>query len=127
MKQKIIISAALVILVVAFSFFLLRKETEPTGFETQPSEEIILYFGEGCQHCAVVEKFISENEVEEKIAFSRKEIYKNPDNARELEEKAEICGLPKNTIGVPFLWDGERCYMGDREIIEFFTENMHKD
>ena len=45
----------------------------------------------------------------------------NQNNAKELTEKARICGLPTDSIGVPFLWDGEKCFIGDQDIINFFS------
>jgi glutaredoxin len=68
-----------------------------------------------------VEKYIEENKIQDKISFTQKEVYYNQNNAKELEAKAKICGLPTDSIGVPFLWDGEKCLIGDQDIINFFS------
>jgi glutaredoxin len=85
-------------------------------------EPIILFYGDGCPHCAKVEEYLSKNNIKDKISFEEKEVYYNQSNAKELAEKAKICGLATNSIGVPFLWDGEKCYIGDKDVIKFFKQ-----
>lgn len=145
MKNKIIIPTILFIVILVFSIVLLainkNKETsqkenkeqtevtvQPTPIqqETTPSSqeksEIILFYGDGCPHCAVVEDYIKENKIKDKISFEEKEVYYNQQNSKELSEKAEKCGMSTDSVGVPFLWDGEKCYIGDQEIISFFEQ-----
>lgn len=83
-------------------------------------EEIILFYGDGCPHCAIVEEFITENGIDKKISFEQKEVYYNKQNSNQLVEKAQICGFDTDSIGVPFLWDGTGCLVGDQDIVEFF-------
>lgn len=64
--------------------------------------------------------------MDDKISFAQKEFYYNQNNAKELEAKAKICGLPTNSIGVPFLWDGEKCLIGDQDIINFFKKKTNE-
>ncbi len=133
MNKKIIISTILFIAVLIFSFFAISQEknknqtpiNEAIMAENQPVSQIILFYGDGCPHCAIVEKYIKENKIQDKISFIQKEVYYNQNNARELEAKAKICGLPTDSIGVPFLWDGEKCLIGDQDIINFFKEKVN--
>jgi glutaredoxin len=81
---------------------------------------IILFYGNGCSHCENVDKFIKENNIEDKIKFTKLEVFNNKENADILIEKANACGLPTDKIGVPFLWDGKNCISGDVDIIKFF-------
>jgi glutaredoxin len=92
------------------------------------SSEIILFYGNGCPHCAKVEQYMSENKVSEKINISQKEVYGDKNNAALLGEKAHSCGLNTSSIGVPFLWDGPtgKCLVGDEEIVNFFKTKMGK-
>jgi len=69
-----------------------------------------------------VEEYIKENNINDKISFAQKEVYYNQNNAKELEAKAKICELPTDSIGVPLLWDGEKCLIGDQDIINFFKQ-----
>mgnify|MGYP000955811959 FL=1 len=130
MKNKTIIPTILFIAVLIFSFFALSQEknknqsqtNETTATENQLANQIILFYGDGCPHCAIVEEYINKNNVQNKISFTQKEVYYNQSNAKELEAKAKICGLPTDSIGVPFLWNGEKCLIGDQDIINFFKQ-----
>lgn len=133
MNQKIIIPTILFIAVLIFSFFALSQEknknqtlTNETTTENQSESQIILFYGVGCPHCKIVEEYINENSIQNKISFAQKEVYYNQNNAKELEAKAKICGLPTNSIGVPFLWDGEKCLIGDQDIINFFKQKTNE-
>jgi len=133
MKNKIIISTILFIAVLIFSFFALSQEKDKnqipinrtTMEENQSVGQIILFYGDGCPHCKIVEEYINENKIQDKISFMEKEVYYNQNNAKELEDKAKICGLPIDSIGVPFLWDGEKCLIGDQDIINFFKQQTN--
>lgn len=133
MKHKTIIPTILFIAVLIFSFFALWYEknknktpTNETTTENQSESQIILFYGDGCPHCKIVEEYINENNVQNKISFAQKEVYYNQNNAKELETKAKTCGLPTNSIGVPFLWDGEKCLIGDQDIINFFKQKTNE-
>lgn len=127
--KKIITPTILFIAVLVFSFFAISREKSrkqsPAGKikteENKEENQIILFYGDGCPHCEIVEEYIEENNIRDKVSFSRKEIYYNKENSKKIEEKAKICGVPANSIGVPFLWDGEKCLIGDQDIIDFFS------
>ena len=133
MENKIIIPTILFTLVLIFSFFALSQEkdksqpqaNELTSQENQQSSQIILFYGDGCPHCAIVEEYIKENSIGDKISFAQKEVYYNQNNAKELGAKAKICELPTDSIGVPFLWDGKDCLIGDQDIINFFKQKTN--
>lgn len=128
--KKIIAPTILFIAVLIFSFFAISREKnrnqtsegEIKAEENKEENQIILFYGDGCPHCEIVEEYIEKNNIYDKVSFSRKEIYYNKENSKEIGEKAKICGVPANSIGVPFLWDGEKCLMGDRDIIDFFRQ-----
>jgi len=122
MNKKILLPTILFASVLVFSFLVLLKN-QPINQQSEQSQ-IILFYGIGCPHCAKVEEFIKENQIEKTISFVKKEIYFNRQNAKELEEKAKICEIPENEVGVPFLWDGEKCLIGDVDIISFFKEKI---
>ncbi|MBU0722531.1 hypothetical protein KKA93_03705 [Patescibacteria group bacterium] len=133
MNKNIIISTTLFIAILIFSFFAFSQEkdkkqtlTNQTTTGNQLTSQIVLFYGDACPHCKIVEKYIEENNIKNKISFVQKEIYYNQSNAKELEAKAKICGLPTNSIGVPFLWDGKKCLIGDQDIINFFKQKNHE-
>lgn len=120
MKNKIIAPAVLFVVVLIFSFVALSQGKK----NNQSGEDIILYYGEGCPHCEIVDKYIEENNIESKVSFIRKEVYRNKENQEDLVTKARTCGFDDDGIGVPFLYDGEKCLIGDQDIINFFKEKI---
>lgn len=99
-----------------------QSENETNAAPTTNPNDIVLFFGNTCPHCKIVEEFLQENKVDEKIKFYRKEVYDDKKNAEELTERAKTCGLNIQEIGVPFLWDGKNCFQGQVEVINFFKE-----
>ena len=139
MRKKIIISAIALAVISSFLFVVFSRNKNnqnlassvsspinktTTAAKNQAQEQIILFYGDGCPHCATVEKYIAENNIEDKITMAKKEIYYNRSNAMELEEKVEACGLSSGFISVPFLWDGEECLVGVDQIINFFKRKI---
>ena len=129
MNKKLLISLILFITASISGIFILssNKDTKPLIDEVEPSiNQIIFFYGDGCPHCAIVEEYFEENNTKEKVDFTEKEVYNNQKNSQELAEKARICGIPTDSIGVPFLWDGAKCLVGDQNIIEFFDSKIKK-
>jgi len=124
MNKKVIIPTILFIIVLIFSVVILLENKE----SNHPAEQgqIVLFYGDGCPHCAIVEDYIKNNNIKQKLSFEEKEVYYNQNNAKELEAKAKICGLATDSIGVPFLWEGEKCYVDDQEIIGFFNQKINE-
>lgn len=87
-------------------------------------KQIILYYGDGCSHCDKVHNYINEYKAAEKISFIEKEVNNNSANAAELAQKALACGLRADSISIPLLWDGEKCLIGDEDVINFFKEKI---
>ena len=86
----------------------------------------VLYVGDGCPHCANVEKFLSDNNLTDKIALTKKEVYNNQSNADELMAKAAACGYNSTAVGIPFLAVNGQCWEGDGPIIKYFQDNYLK-
>jgi len=130
MNKKIIIPTILFIIILIFSFIIILKDKKNSlandSNNSLPESQIVLFYGTGCPHCANVEKYIRENNIKDKINFEEKEVYYNRKNADDLVAKAKICGIPTNYIGVPFLWDGEKCFVGDKDIIDFFKQKTNR-
>jgi len=132
LKNKVIIFNIVTIIVFVLTFWAFSQEkdkiqgsvngTVVEQTQEQETDQIILFYGEGCPHCAIVEKYLTENKIKDRVTFAQKEIYHNIKNREELKFKAEACGLSLDAIGVPFLWDGEKCLIGDKDIITFFQQ-----
>lgn len=84
-------------------------------------EGIILFYGQGCPHCKIVDDFITQNNIKGKVKFSNLEVWYNKDNQAILGAVAPKCGVSSSQVGVPFLFDGNnKCYVGDIDVINFF-------
>jgi len=85
----------------------------------------IYFYGEGCPHCTKVEEFLKENNIESRFQFAKKEIYNEKVNAELLFLIAQRkCNFSTNQMGVPFLWTGSTCIIGDEPIINYFKEKI---
>lgn len=121
MKRNILIAIIILIILAGLAYVLYLNSYE----STPKIESIILFYGDGCSHCKNVDDFILANKVEDKVKFTSLEVFNNKNNAELLTAKANKCGLPTDKIGVPFLWDGKTCIVGDIDIIKFFQEKLN--
>ena len=95
----------------------------PTGVsQDKVIDKPIFYYGNTCPHCAEVEIWMTENDVEKKIMVLKKEVYDNQQNAQELAQTAVKCGLPTNSIGVPFLYAEGKCFIGSPDVINYLSK-----
>ena len=122
MNKKNYIILTLLLALSAMAFYIYSSNFNSTLSRSDTS--IILYVQDGCPHCANVEDYISANNVANKVAFMQKDLTSDQPNLNDLLVKAKICGLSQNSIGTPFLWDGQnsKCLMGDEDVINFFKE-----
>ena len=90
--------------------------------------DYILFYGNGCPHCAKVERFFEENKIPEKFDVVSKEIYFNKNNLKELQWYLKKLNLDSNQIWIPFLVinNKDECsYInGDASIIDFFDKKL---
>lgn len=82
-----------------------------------------LFFRTGCPHCENVQKFIDDNKVEEKISINHLDATIE-ENSLKMLQYAKKCSLDTATLGVPFLWTGSTCLMGDVDINAFLKQNL---
>lgn len=110
-----------------------NNTSEQSSDDFKPGDSIsvdnpvaILFYGNGCPHCEDVDKWITENNVTEKVKFDRLEVWYNKDNSKILSEKADSCELAENSVGVPFLYDIEnnKCMSGTDKVIDFFKSKI---
>lgn len=95
--------------------------------KNQPSDDqsaVVLYVGDGCPHCQVVEDFLAQNvdALAGKAPYEQKEVWKNVTNAQELGRRATACRIAQDTVGVPFLYAAGKCLVGETDVIGYFKE-----
>ena len=92
------------------------------------AQEYIFFYGNGCSHCAKVEKFFDENDIENKYDLEMKEIYFNRDNLKDFQWYIEKLWIDSSKAWVPFLVidnENECEYVAwDKKIISFFQEKL---
>ena len=82
---------------------------------------VILFYGDTCAHCKVVDEYISAGGLREKVKFEELEVFNNEKNAALLGKYAQGCGIDSSQgVGVPFFFDGQNCLVGDQKIIDYF-------
>ncbi len=95
------------------------------------AQEYIFFYGNGCSHCAKVEKFFEETNADEKYDVVMSEIYFNRDNLKDFSAYIEKLGIDPNKAGVPFLVinnENECDYVAwDKKIISLFQEKIDQD
>ena len=126
--QKIVTGffAAAIIIIAVLSFFYFRANFTGGTIISPEANASVLYYGETCPHCKIVEEFMSNNSVESKMDIIQKEVFSNKTNAEELLKVGEACKLQKDYMGaVPLLYSGGKCYVGDKDIISFFQEKLN--
>ncbi len=83
--------------------------------------KIYYYYGQGCPHCANVDKFFADNDLYNKYPIEKKEVYSNAKYAQELTNWFEEENIPLTSRGVPALvFPNKQILVGDTPIIENF-------
>ncbi len=116
-KKYIYVSAIILIVLVGAAYLGWQY------FKPADTSGIILFYSKNCSHCANVDEYIKANDVESKIKFEQLEVSDNQKNIELLAEKALFCKVDlSGGAPIPFLWDGEKCIIGDVDIIQFFQD-----
>lgn len=95
--------------------------------EVSPYEDITYtyFYGQGCPHCAKVDKYLKSVDWYEKLGIDKNEIYYDEDNRAKRLVFLEKLGLDENSVWVPFLVlekDWEYSYLSwDQTIIDYYT------
>ncbi|MEI6426353.1 MAG: cytochrome c biogenesis CcdA family protein [Candidatus Absconditabacteria bacterium] len=94
------------------------------------AEDYDFFYGNGCQHCAKVEKFFDKNDIVKKYDVVFQEVYFNRTNLKNFMGYLDKLHLDSSQVGVPFLVinSGSDCtYLnGDQPIIDYFTQKLAK-
>lgn len=81
---------------------------------------LILFYSTTCTHCQNVASYIASSGVKNRLQFQELEVSANKTNAALLGKTAQQCQVDTSQgIGVPFFFDGEKCLIGDQDIINY--------
>jgi glutaredoxin len=122
MLKKILL-VLLLIVVFVFLYNLTSKPNPASPVVDDQKADLILFVGNGCPHCKIVEDFIATNKIDTKISISTKEVYYNEANKNQMVEIAKSCPNIDTSqgIGVPlaFIKELKSCLQGDTPIIDY--------
>ncbi len=121
-RGKIIFISFFILLLLLFVGYKLKNNTQQAA---QDNSSIILFYGRLCPHCQKVEEFITKNKIRGKVSFSEREVSFHKVNANLMLQKAQICGIKKDNLGVPFLWNNGQCLIGQNKVIQFFQQKIN--
>jgi cytochrome c biogenesis protein CcdA len=88
-------------------------------------QQAILFYGDGCPHCAQVEEFIKNNKLD--FFVEQKEIYQNKKNAEEFNKVCAENGIALMDRGVPFLYAEGECFVGDKQIVTYLQTRQNEN
>lgn len=123
MKKYFILAALLLLTLSIAGFFIYTLQKHNAG-PINENNTITLYSSEKCPHCQKVEKFLQENNAENKLQFKRLPIDNNRENFDKLLWQFKACKLTGDKIPIPFLWTGKECIHGAPAIIKFFQDKL---
>ncbi|MFA6995602.1 MAG: hypothetical protein WC249_04360 [Patescibacteria group bacterium] len=114
-NKKIFLILVIIFIIIAALAFIQSRNSQPS---------MILFYGDTCPHCQIVKQYITDNNITARFNFQELEVYQNKTNASLLGKYAHQCGLDTTQgVGVPFFFDGQKCIMGDQDIITYFKEH----
>lgn len=122
-KTAIIIIIAVILLGAGFWSWQSGFFTD-TSHKVEIPEGLILFYGQDCPHCKNVEDYMSENSIEDKVKVTKLEVYYNEDNQNILAQVVKKCNISPSQVGVPLLYDGKACAIGDGPIIDYFENKV---
>ena len=125
MKQQLL--AFSIILIALFGTLFLVYQTTQSSLSTTSSvtldkDAFIYFYGNTCPHCAELNEWLKETGIEKKVKFEKREVYQNKANANLMEQAAQICNLDTTQLGVPFVYDNGKCYIGSDQAKEIFQK-----
>jgi glutaredoxin len=117
-RKTVVILLIALVAISGFVYWGLQAEKPPTD----DPHATVYYYGEGCPHCKVVNEFLTANNIAEKVAFEKKEVWANKTNASEMARRAKVCSIAPEGMGVPFVYADGICLIGEPDVKKFFTE-----
>ena len=118
-KISLAVVIAMVVILAGYKTWQKIHSNTSNNQVAQDNSSIIFFYGAACPHCQDVEKYIADHQLDQKVVFSKREVWGDTANANLMAEKAQACGLKLDDIGVPFLWSAGKCYVGENEVENF--------
>jgi cytochrome c biogenesis protein CcdA len=85
-------------------------------------DEIVIYVGDGCPHCANLEAHVENEGYDEIFDIEFKEVYHDPANAKEMGQVSDYFGIGMFERGVPLTVTSTGYFMGDKLAADFLDD-----
>ena len=97
-----------------------------TPVELPPGKaaELTVYVGAGCPNCNILESRVRNGRLDKMLPIVFKEVYNDETNALEMMGRLHTCAIPAGTEGVPMLWNGSLCILGQERIMEYLGRQL---
>jgi hypothetical protein len=142
--DKIVLVIIIIVVAVAAGFFVWQHGVTNAPVTPTPLPSgIVLFYSPNCPHCQDVEKFLTENNIAQKVKYTELEVPFAFKTSTQLQANAELAvGLAQQCkldvsqgISIPFLYDPStdsasslqassgqagKCYLGEVDIPNFF-------
>lgn len=127
-KLYIGIGIALFILVATFiSYSFSNQETQKINAVKLDKNSLIYFYGSTCLHCIELSKFLEDSGINKKVAYQKLEVFSNPTNQELMNQAGLDCKLDTTQgMGVPFIYDKGKCYIGTPDAEKFFQEKANQ-
>ena len=129
--DKTVIVIIIIVVVVGLGFWawqsgIFSKIPSVSVVPTPLPAGIVEFYGQGCPHCADVDAYVKANNIDQKVKYTKLEVWYNKANAELLGQVAQKCNITSNSVGVPFLYDPStssgqagKCYIGEVDVENF--------
>lgn len=80
-------------------------------------EAAVLFYSKDCPHCQNVEKQLTDKGYRSMFSLTEKEVTTSQANLDEYYADIKICQFPSDQAGVPMIFFGGHCYMGELDVM----------
>lgn len=86
--------------------------------------KIYYFFGNTCDHCQDLDKYLKEKKTSRKLKFEKLEVFENLDNKALMKQAVLDCKITEASVGVPFIYENKKCFIGIDEAKKFFDKKL---
>lgn len=107
-----------------FLVYSMNQPKNPASLRTLTKKDFIYFYGVTCPHCKELNKFLEEEGINKKVKYEKLEVFYNEDNAALMKQAADMCKINPSGMGVPFILDKGKCYVGTPDAKKVFLEKL---
>lgn len=74
---------------------------------SNPDAPFLYYYWKTCPHCIEMNKHLTDNDIYSLNIIDKKEVWNNPNNAKEFQDLVNNQWIPRESQAVPFFFDKE--------------------